>query len=781
MRTRLTSRLSLLFVSFALVLALPAIALADQLANAVDDSLDGTFEEMALETGGKTQETLIYVVPVDGDGGSGLCNFDAAGDKATVTVASNATSVATAKWKANNTASIDFTGCGQANGKTLAVTSGSAASEASQTDTINPANITFSTVDSFGRGSLSTNFAQFKVLTSAPAPSNTPPSVSVTGVEAGASYEKGSVPAAGCSVTDAEDTNESAPPVFDNSGLDSNGLGPVMVTCSYTDGGNPPLTETASATYTIQDTTAPVIAAHADVTKEATGPNGVLVNYTNPTANDAVYGSVNVDCAPVSGSQFELGSTTVTCNATDGSGNKAVATTFNVIVKDTTAPTLTVPSAPVVVEATGPTGAVATYQVTAKDAVDSSPSISCTPESGNVFVLGTTQVTCAAKDAAGNTSAEKSFDVTVRDTTAPKLNLPENKIVEATGPNGAAVTFARTASDIVDGAVSVNCFVGTTPVSSGDTFALGITTVDCSATDRAGNKASDSFTVTVQDTTAPKLNLPANITEEATGPNGNVVNYSTSASDLVSGNVNVTCTPASGSIFGINNTTATTVNCSAKDAAGNEATGSFAVKVQDTIAPNNIQFGGNISDGDSFFFGDVPAQPTCSATDSGSGLNAAGCVVTGYKTTVGTHTLTATATDKAGNTATKTLAYTVKPYTLNGFYQPIDMNGTVNTVKNGSTVPVKFELFKGTTELTSTSAVTSILARPMNCGELTGDPEDPIETLATGGTSLRYDATAGQFIYNWTTPKGATQVGKCYSLTMTAADSSTITAYFKLK
>jgi len=105
----------------------------------------------------------------------------------------------------------------------------------------------------------------------------------------------------------------------------------------------------------------------------------------------------------------------------------------------------------------------------------------------------------------------------------------------------------------------------------------------------------------------------------------------------------------------------------------------------------------------------------------------------------------------------------------------------VNTVKNGSTVPVKFELFKGATELTSTSAVTSIKSTPISCNSLSGDPEDAIETVATGGTSLRYDTTAGQFIYNWTTPKGATQVDKCYSLTMTAADSSTITAFFKLK
>ena len=55
---------------------------------------------------------------------------------------------------------------------------------------------------------------------------------------------------------------------------------------------------------------------------------------------------------------------------------------------------------------------------------------------------------------------------------------------------------------------------------------------------------------------------------------------------------------------------------------------------------------------------------------------------------------------------------------------------------------------------------------------------DTIELLATGGTSLRYDTTGGQFIYNWKTPTGA---GSCYKVTVTATDGSTITAYFKLK
>ena len=58
--------------------------------------------------------------------------------------------------------------------------------------------------------------------------------------------------------------------------------------------------------------------------------------------------------------------------------------------------------------------------------------------------------------------------------------------------------------------------------------------------------------------------------------------------------------------------------------------------------------------------------------------------------------MTATATDNAGRTATATRSYTVNAWTTKGFYQPVDMDGVYNTVKGGSTVPLKFELFAGT-------------------------------------------------------------------------------------
>ncbi|MDQ0920260.1 Ig-like domain-containing protein [Paenibacillus sp. V4I5] len=83
----------------------------------------------------------------------------------------------------------------------------------------------------------------------------------------------------------------------------------------------------------------------------------------------------------------------------------------------------------------------------------------------------------------------------VLDASPPVLSLPENITAEATGPSGAAVSFRATATDIVDGSIAVAC-----TQNSGSTFPLGITMVNCSAQDQAGNAATGSFTITVNGT-----------------------------------------------------------------------------------------------------------------------------------------------------------------------------------------------------------------------------------------------------------------------------------------
>ncbi|WP_461163109.1 HYR domain-containing protein [Arthrobacter sp. R4-81] len=157
------------------------------------------------------------------------------------------------------------------------------------------------------------------------------------------------------------------------------------------------------------------------------------------------------------------------------------------------------------------------------------------------------------------------------DTTPPTLTLPDPITTEATGPAGTTLPYTATATDDTDANPAVAC-----GPSSGSSFPLGGTTVTCTATDASGNQATGSFTVTVIDTSAPALTLPADQTIDATGPWGVAVSYTSTATDTVDTNPAVTCAPPSGSVFPLG---ATAVTCTATDASGNQVAGSFIVTV----------------------------------------------------------------------------------------------------------------------------------------------------------------------------------------------------------
>jgi hypothetical protein len=89
--------------------------------------------------------------------------------------------------------------------------------------------------------------------------------------------------------------------------------------------------------------------------------------------------------------------------------------------------------------------------------------------------------------------------VELLDDAGPDITTPDALTAEATSASGAMVTFQEsTAVDSGTGLATLTC-----SHASGDTFALGTTTVSCTATDNAGNTSSASFTITVQTTLAP--------------------------------------------------------------------------------------------------------------------------------------------------------------------------------------------------------------------------------------------------------------------------------------
>jgi hypothetical protein len=207
------------------------------------------------------------------------------------------------------------------------------------------------------------------------------------------------------------------------------------------------------------------------------------------------------------------------------------------------------------------------------------------------------------------------------------------------------------------------------------------------------------------------------------------------------------------------------------DGAGNAETPHTATVLIDRTPPS-IAWNGGPTEGKTYAFGSVPGAPQCIATDAHPGTP---CTVSGYSTTVGSHTMTAKATDAAGNVATATRTYKVEAWTLKGFYQPVDMGSVINTVKGGSTVPLKFEVLAGATKLTDAKAIQSFTARPISCSSTMAT--DAVDNSGTAiGTSLTYDGN--QFHQNWQTPKNP---DSCYRVTVTTSDGSSISALFKLK
>lgn len=170
----------------------------------------------------------------------------------------------------------------------------------------------------------------------------------------------------------------------------------------------------------VTDTTPPVLTLPDNITVEAASAAGTVVTFT-ASAYDAISGSVPVSYSTEPGSTFPLDTTTVTVTAKDDLNNTATGS-FTVTVVDSTPPTIDGTPADIVLEATGPSGAVATYtNPTATDIVDGTVAVICVPASGSTFAITTATVTCTATDAHNN-SAQTTFTVKVQDTTPPTVS-----------------------------------------------------------------------------------------------------------------------------------------------------------------------------------------------------------------------------------------------------------------------------------------------------------------------------------------------------------------------
>jgi HYR domain len=243
-------------------------------------------------------------------------------------------------------------------------------------------------------------------------------------------------------------------------------------------------------------------------------------------------------------------------------------------------------------------------------------------------------------DKAGNTN---TVEVNVKiDKTPPNVTAPADSTIEATGPltNN---PFAASSSE------------GLTPTANPTgPFPLGTHTILWSATDAAGNTGTAVQALTVVDTTPPAVAAPADITVEATGPLTPVNLGAAVANDLVDGALATSANITGPFAVGVH-----TIVWSATDAVGNTGTSVQTVTVTDTTPPVVT----------------APVVPDTEATSECSASVTFAAMTTdlvdpnpsityspknpGDIFPLGSTTVTATATDNMGNSASVSFDVTV--------------------------------------------------------------------------------------------------------------------------
>jgi len=434
--------------------------------------------------------------------------------------------------------------------------------------------------------------------------------------------------------------------------------GPHTIVVNATDAAGNQASDSVLVTV---DTTPPSLAISSPLTGSLTNnPVAEVSGTTDPGASVAVNG---VQAAVSPSGEFSValplpeGSNTITAIATNAAGNSA--TTSVTVTLDTVPPALTLTSptagltnhSAVVVSGTTQPGATVT--------VDGSPvtvGVSGAFTTTLTLANGPHTIVVIATDAVGN-QASVSVAVTV-DTTPPSLSI--------TAPLTGSLTrhpVAQVNGTTDPGAtVAVNGVQAAVSGSGGFSVALpleeGLNTITAVATNAAGNTATTSVTVTLDDVppaltlTSPTTGLTnqsAVVVSGTTEPGATVTVDGTAVSVGVAGAFTTTLTLADG---------AHTIVVNATDAAGNRAAVSVQVTV-DTTAPSlaitSPTTGASVSTPDILVTGTAEAGSTVVVDGYAVALSGGGTFSIELPLSPGTNTITVTATDPAGNVASRSV------------------------------------------------------------------------------------------------------------------------------
>ncbi|NND93455.1 MAG: HYR domain-containing protein, partial [Flavobacteriales bacterium] len=276
----------------------------------------------------------------------------------------------------------------------------------------------------------------------------------------------------------------------------------TIVTWTYTDAvGN---TSTQTQNVIIDDLTSPIPdnGSLSDVTAECE-----VTSITPPTATDncdgpGVIGSLSVSL-PISSS------TTITWTFEDSNGNTSTQTQ-NIIINDMSPP---VPDNPSLSEIDSECAIASLTPPTATDNCDGAGIVGST--STALPITTSTTITWTYTDDAGN-SSQQTQDVIINDVTPPSINCPGNITIPTdNGLCSAIVTYSEPLGiDNCDGASTSQTDL--TGFTSGDSFPLGITTLEYTVTAANGASSVCTFNIEVIDNMPPTVgsSVPTNISAQ---------------------------------------------------------------------------------------------------------------------------------------------------------------------------------------------------------------------------------------------------------------------------
>jgi len=374
---------------------------------------------------------------------------------------------------------------------------------------------------------------------------------------------------------------------------------------------------------------------------------------------------------------YPVGVTQIDWTATGSDGQSASCTqTITVVGTDTTPPTLHVP--PDVSATTSSCTATLDDELGVATAEEDCgtvsitrsgvPTFACpTPSDPNrrcesfVFPTGTTIITYTATNSSGlSTTGTQRVVVTEDPAIPPTITAPADSSANADANCQAAVPNYAAGSTAADNCPGVT--VSQSP-AAGTLVGYGPHTVVVTATDASGNTASDNVVFTVNDATAPTITAPADSSANADGScQAAVPDYrpSTVAADNC-GTVTLTQSPAPGTLVGYG---PHTVTVTANDGHGNTSSDDVVFTVNDATPPSITAPADSSAYADGSCLAPVPNYMTGTvASDNCGNVTLSQSPAPGTLVGYGPHTVTVTANDGHGNTASDDVVFTVNDNT----------------------------------------------------------------------------------------------------------------------